>query len=53
MLLRNERILQIDKAAKNDAPKIIEYLNTVGGERIICCLVQMTFICQWKQKKSL
>ncbi len=32
MLLRNERILQIDKAAKNDAPKIIEYLNTVGGE---------------------
>lgn len=30
--MRNDRIIQIDKAAKIDAPKMIEYLNTVGGE---------------------
>lgn len=32
MQLRNDTILQIDKAIKIDAPKIIEYLNVVGGE---------------------
>lgn len=33
MRLKNDMILQINKAAKGDAAGLVEFLNLIGGER--------------------